>query len=258
MNAFNSAGITDSVGNPDSLSQRTQPAPHRWPVLPLILLVDLSNSMNKRGRLPALRTMLEGAVTKLREISEIRRGGELAIIGFGGAGVGALSVDGTPLEASSPIFVPLDGVDIANLKLVASGHTPIEAALELAMDVAEQRLDQLAERQRMRPNIILLTDGAPTDEPEGLPVDISASTLARLRRMEAKRRGLIFAAALADADVDTLRKIAPKSTYDYRSVDFVDAIEIVLLSSQTVCAVDGNATAQDIYASIGRAYEGRA
>lgn len=246
--AFTSQGIGDSLGG------RAEPAPHRWPVLPLILLLDLSNSMNRHGRLPALRTMLEGAVAKLREIPEIRHGGELAIIGFGGAGVCALSVDGTPLEASSPIFVPLDEVDIPNLELVACGHTPIEAALDLGMDIAEQRLEQLADRQRMRPNLILLTDGAPTDQPQGMPVEIAATTLARLRRMETARRGLIFVAALAEADVDTLRRIAPSSTYDYRSVDFVEAIEIVLLSSQTVCAVDGNATAQDIYTRIASAY----
>ena len=250
MTASRSQGIGESLG------RRAEPAPHRWPVLPLILLVDLSNSMNRYGRLEALRTTLAGAVTRLREVAEIRHGGELAIIGFGGAGVSALSIDGTPLQATSPIFVGLDEVDIGRLPLQAHGHTPIEAALELAMDVAEQRLEQLSTRQRMRPNLILLTDGAPTDEPQGLPIEISAATLARLRRMEAARRGLIFVAALAEADVETLRKIAPASTYDYRSVDFVEAIEIVLLSSQTVCAVDGNATADDIYARIRNAYGG--
>jgi uncharacterized protein YegL len=250
MSMLGSQGITDSLGD------RTQPAVHRWPVVPLILIVDLSNSMNRHGRLAALRATLERAVHQLHEIGEIRRGGELAIIGFGGAGVRALSLEGRPLDSASPIFTGLDDVDIANLELVAGGHTPLEAALNYAMDLAELRLEQLSGRERMRPNLILLTDGAPTDESRGLPVEIGSATIARLRRMEAARRGLIFAAGFAAADMDTLRSVAPASTYDYRNVDFVAAIELVLLSSQTVCTVDGTASAADIYGRIRAASEG--
>ena len=116
-----------------------------------------------------------------------RRGGELAIIAFGGGGVRPLNIGGAPSDDRASIFVPVGEVSIPSL--TAAGHTPLEHALNLAMDIVERRLDHFRDRERMRPNMIVLTDGAPTDEHLGMPVDIDRATIARLRRMELTRRG---------------------------------------------------------------------
>ena len=91
-------------------------------------------------------------------------------------------------------------------KLQAKGNTPMGAAIELALDKLEER-KSIYKRNGVpyyRPWVLLISDGAPTD-------DYSKAAL-RIRSAFANRKLSFFCIAVRNADISVLRTIAPEST----------------------------------------------
>jgi uncharacterized protein YegL len=227
------------------------PAANAATVLPLVLLVDVSNSMNLDDGAggPRIRLIVEALnrlLSQLSEIGDARRGGEVAMITFGNGGVRrtGLHRPGTP----APLGAFTDLADAHVPPLTAALATPLAEALEAAADLVEARNRQLAGQLRYRANVWLFTDGENTDE-EGYSVELPQTSIDRLRRLEDERKLLLFACALPGANQAELRRIAPSSTVPIRAVDFKRIVNLIVVSSDAV-GRNADASAQDIFRGL--------
>lgn len=151
--------------------------------LPVILLADVSGSMDAEGKIGALNQAVREMLQTFAESSELRAEIQVAVITFGDQ-----AQLHTRLQPAS---------QIAWTDLSASGSTPMGRAMELAADLIEDR-EQLPSRA-YRPTVLLVSDGQPTDAWE--------QGLARLttqgRAQKADRMALAIG---ADADEAMLRR----------------------------------------------------
>jgi uncharacterized protein YegL len=232
-------GIEESFG--------ARPAENRATRLPLLLLVDASNSMHlDAGGMPRIEVLartLERLLTELREIGDARRGGEVAMITFGDGGVRRVGLHAPGGPAPLSAFTPL--MEARLPRLTAGGATPLAAALDAAADLIEERHRQLSGQLRYRTNVWLITDGENTDE-DGYFVPLPDAPINRLRRLEDDRRALFFACALPGANREELQRIAPRTTAPVNEVDFADIVNRIVVSSSAVLRMGARST-EDIY-----------
>lgn len=211
------------IASRESPAARPEAGHQHPPVLSVVWLVDLSDSM--AGRIDVLTRTLEDTVEELR--SSLGESAEMAMIGYGGRGAWVLNIAGEP-TATSSVFVPLPDVRIP--RLVAGGHSPLDAGLNLALDVIHERGEASRGRERFRPPIVVLTDGVPRDtenryranliiltdgvvtDDEGSRASIRPETMERLRRTEAEGRARVYVVASGRPDIDALEQLAPHST----------------------------------------------
>lgn len=145
---------------------------------------------------------------------------EVAMITFGGR------------IAVPPGFVTLDR--FAPPVLAAEGDTPLGGALEVALDLVEQR--KAAYRRHgipyYRPWVFLVTDGAPTDGQRW------RAAAERIHREEAERRISFFAVGVETADFALLGRLTPPSRPPLmlRRLQFRDLFEWLSVSLQRVSA----------------------
>ena len=150
--------------------------------LPVILMADVSGSMDADGKIDALNSAVAGMQAAFAEEDDGRAEIHLAVVTFGGTA--AIHVPLTP--ASDVQWTPMQ----------ASGRTPMGAALDIVTDLIEDR-DRVPSRA-YRPTVVLVSDGIPNDEWQG--------PLKRLLGSERAAKAQRFALGIgADANHQVLR-----------------------------------------------------
>jgi len=117
--------------------------------LPVIVLADVSGSMNEEGKIEALNMAIKEMVSTFSKESRLRAEIQVGLITFGGTAQMHL-----PLVAANNVS------GFGELK--AGGVTPMGAAFDLARKLLEDK-DRIPSRA-YRPVLILLSDGQPTDD----------------------------------------------------------------------------------------------
>jgi uncharacterized protein YegL len=228
-------------------------APNQAVIMPIILLVDLSNSMNqrivlesaggegrgrdaspRRTRLDHLLEALDRLPQELRAVGDARRGGELAMVTFGGEGVEEVDLRPEPERTGpAPTFVRLVDAEIPK-RLAGLGHTPLAQALDVAVEIVRRRNRELARQPRYRANVWLITDGQNTDAETGYPAPIPESTIASLRQLERESLALFFTAVLPGGDQREIERVTPESSYRIEEADFGSITQLVSVSSRSI------------------------
>lgn len=167
-------GLPEFVDNPE-------------PRCPVILLCDTSGSMAGQP-ITALNTGIAAFRDDVFRDDTASLRVEVALVTFG------------------PVRLVRDFVTIDNFMpplLKADGVTPIGEVIEFALDLLEQRKETYKTNgiQYYRPWVLLITDGAPTDN--------WFQAAQRVRQAEMQRRLSFFAIGVEGADMNTLRQIAP-------------------------------------------------
>lgn len=222
----------------------------------IVLLLDASGSMLDEDRtadgtglgkskIDTLREALDRfLLVEMHEQSKLQTNGELAIVTFGGAGVGALDL-GVPVLPGSP-FHFVRTVTAAPTLLVGGG-TPMGAGIRHALRIIEDRKVSLADSgisHESRPNVFLLTDGKANDPRESLAEAISA-----LHAEEKAKGVLLWALGTTDADRRQMQAIANKDNYwDLPGNSLTSFLKFVSASMRHVGGRRGDENAQDIYA----------
>jgi len=152
--------------------------------LPVILLADVSGSMEVDGKIQALNHAVRDMIEVFQDESDLRAEIHVSVITFGG---------------QARMHLPLGPARNAKwTDLGASGGTPMGAAFDLARKLVE---DTVAIPGRAyRPTIVLVSDGQPT------PPDSWQAPLQAL--LDSDRGGKAFRMALAigaDADHEVLK-----------------------------------------------------
>jgi len=168
------------------------------PRCPCVLLLDTSGSMSGT-RSAVLNSALETFAEELRSDAMAAKRVEVAIVTFG------------PVQTVQH-FVTADAFQAPTL--VASGDTPMGAAIQSAVELVAER--KAAYRANgigyYRPWVLLITDGAPTD-------DVSAA-LAAIREGEASKSLIFFAVAVMEADMSRLAQISIRQPLKLRGLAF--------------------------------------
>ena len=166
----------------------TNPAPR----CPVVLLLDTSGSMSGKP-IQELRDGLHQFLTETSDDETASMSVELEIITFGGS-----------VDIATP-FAPVSNVSDAPPTLNAAGSTPMGEALQFADQElkARRRLYKNKGISSYKPWVILMTDGAPTDDWEG-PAK-SMKDLGEQRKLQYIGIGIG-----EGADFETLRQALPE------------------------------------------------
>lgn len=158
--------------------------------LPVLILADVSGSMNTDGKIQALNLAVREMVEAFKDEADLLAEIHLGVITFGG---------------QAKVHQPLVATqNVTWSDLAANGTTPMGKAFDLARELIEDR--NTVPGRAYRPTIVLVSDGKPTDEWEKSMADLLAS----------ERGGKAFRMALAigdDADTDVLQRflVDPKA-----------------------------------------------
>ena len=158
--------------------------------LPVILLADVSGSMETNGKIDALNLAIEEMLKGFTEEEQARSTIVVGIITFGGD--------------TAVVHTPMTPVgEIKWEPLVADGRTPLGHAFELALDMIEDR--DVIPGRAYRPTVILVSDGQATDEWE--------DSLERFLLAERASKTYRFSMAIGeDADMDILQAFCEDSS----------------------------------------------
>lgn len=157
-------------------------APQARP-LPVIILADVSGSMAENGKIEALNVAVKQMVESFAKESRLRADIQVGLITFGGR--------------KADLHLPLISAHAVSEveAFTAAGATPMGAAFALAKQLLEDK-DRVPARA-YRPVLVLVSDGAPTDDWE--------NPLAALKGSERAQKASRFAMAIgADADRELL------------------------------------------------------
>lgn len=169
-------------GAPTKLKGFAAPEPRP---LPVIVLADTSGSMSVNGKIDALNEALKSMILSFGRESRLRAELQVGLITFGGEAAMAH----VPLVGARRI----EGVEA----LVAQGRTPMGSAFAMARQWLEDK--DLIPSRAYRPVLVLVSDGAPTDDWE--------APLEALKASERGQKATRFAMAIgADADRAMLRQ----------------------------------------------------
>lgn len=147
--------------------------------LPVIVLADVSGSMSENGKIAVLNDALKSMIISFSKESRLRAEIQVGLITFGGE----VAKEHLPLVPANRIA----GVEAFK----AAGRTPMGSAFELACKLLEDK--QQIPSRAYRPVLVLVSDGAPTDEWE--------AALEALKSSERAQKATRFAVAIgAGAD----------------------------------------------------------
>lgn len=208
---------------------------------PLVLILDTSASMGnppERPRIDELNAALGSWIADAANDSALRGRLEIAIVTFGSAAQVLPWPDAGrtagPFRLAGDVRVPA---------LTAGGLTLMLPAIELALDLAGQRSRELRDQAipGRRPQLWLVTDGAPCDEHGERVTAADLADLARRLRAAQERTAdspgcLFYAIGVAGADAATLSALAPESTRMLSDVGFGDILRRASLSAGSVRA----------------------
>lgn len=189
--------------------------------LPVIVLADISGSMASGGKIDALNQAMRDMLAAFDNADDLRAEIHVAVITFGG---------------TARLHVPLQQAGrIRWTDMSANGGTPMGAAMSLAADLIEDR-NQIPSRA-YRPTIVLVSDGAPTD-------DLQAGFDRLTKQGRASKAHRMAMAIGADADTDMMRAFLPAAGELFVAADarrISDFFEFVTMTTTTrTRAVDPN------------------
>ena len=152
--------------------------------MPVIILADISGSMSVEGKIETLNRAIAQMITSFAEEEDVRAEIYVSVITFGKDG--------------AKIHIPLqEASKIQWNDMEAMGRTPMGDAFELVANMVEDK-DQIASRD-YHPNIILVSDGQPTDNWQ--------SVLEKLLTLPRASKALRLAMGIgADADYNVLNQ----------------------------------------------------
>ncbi|MGB4069782.1 MAG: VWA domain-containing protein [Nitrospira sp.] len=179
---------------------------------PIILVLDTSGSMQENNRIELLNKGLADFIDAAKKEDRLADSVLLTLVTFGGR------VD-APIQRQS-----LDKVTMP--KLVAVGNTPMGDAVTAAIGELELQVQELkaAGIPYTRPWIVLMSDGAPTDDWQGA-ADI-------VQRMIAEKRLTSFVFGIPPADNRVLSHFGTKGTvYSIKEHDIVELLKEWLLGT---------------------------
>lgn len=222
--------------------------------VPLILVLDTSASMgNPAGapRIEQLNAALRDWIAGAEDDPALRDRLEIAIVTFDSQvsvrewpGAGGARSPG-PFRMPGGLTPPV---------LRAAGVTLMLPAIEVALGLARQRARELHDAgiPGLRPQVWLVTDGAPSDSRgEKASADDLAAAARGIRAAEQPgddSRGCLFhAVGVGGADRATLRVLAPLSNHMLSEFHFR---EILRLASQSAGSVRSSATPEQAYAQV--------
>jgi len=151
--------------------------------LPVLLLADVSGSMDADGKIDALNTSVREMIAAFATAAEGRAEIQLGVVTFGG---------------TATLHTPLAPAAAVQWRdMTAGGGTPMGAAMTIAAELFEDR-EQIP-RKAFRPTVVLVSDGMPTDDWQ--------SGLTRLTNESRANKASRMALAIgADADEAMLRR----------------------------------------------------
>jgi uncharacterized protein YegL len=168
------------------------------PRCPCVLLLDTSGSMSGT-KIAGLNSGLDTFAEELRSDAMAAKRVEVAIVTFG------------PVQTVQH-FVTADAFQAPTL--VASGDTPMGAAIQKAIELVAER--KAAYKTNgigyYRPWVFLITDGAPTD-------NVSAATAA-IQEGEASKSLMFYAVGVTEADMSRLAHISVRQPLKLRGLSF--------------------------------------
>ena len=150
--------------------------------LPVIVLADVSGSMNADGKIQSLNQSLKEMLESFKDEDDLRAEIHVAVLTFG---------KGT-VRQHVPLAAAANAVWTDH---TAAGDTPMGAAFRAARELVEDRT--AIPGRAYRPTLVLLSDGQPTDDWKA-PLD---------ELLASERGGKAFRMALgigADADAEVL------------------------------------------------------
>lgn len=151
--------------------------------LPVIVLADVSGSMAESDKIGALNEALKSMIQSFAKESRLRAEIQVGLITFG--------INGAQEHLHVVAARRIQGVQA----LQASGPTPMGAAFQLAQQWLEDK-ERIPSRA-YRPVLVLVSDGAPTDDWQ--------APLQAFKASERAQKATRFAMAIgADADKDML------------------------------------------------------
>jgi len=173
----------------NSLESAVEFATNPDPRCPCVLLLDTSYSMSG-APIAALNDGLRAFQSDVRQDELASRRVEVAIVTFGKGGVQTVQDFVVASDLSTPM-------------LSAGGQTPMGAAIGTGLDLLRRRKDEYRANgvAYYRPWMVLITDGAPTD-------DWSAAA-GRLQAEESQGGVSFFAIGVDKANMQMLGEIAP-------------------------------------------------
>lgn len=158
--------------------------PEPRPML-VIVLADSSGSMGVDGKITVLNDAVRRMVAVFKQVRVPGCQIVMSVVAFGGSAYVHLP----PTHVHSVLWAPL----------TAGGPTPMGAAFSLASQILDD--NAVLPPRSIRPNLVLVSDGIPTDDWE--------SPLEELNGREHAKRALRFAVGIgADARSDVLKSFA--------------------------------------------------
>ncbi|AFZ46992.1 von Willebrand factor type A [Cyanobacterium stanieri PCC 7202] len=117
--------------------------------LPVIVLADVSGSMEGNGKIQALNRAIASMIDSFGEEEDVRAEIHVAVITFGGG--------------QAKIHIPMQPAeDIEWQDMQAIGRTPMGDAFRVAQQMLEDRT--IIASRDYHPTIVLVSDGIPTDD----------------------------------------------------------------------------------------------
>lgn len=157
---------------------------------------------------------------------------EFLVVTFGAGGVRVVSGDGDPSAEDGRSFVRAAALRLDPLP--AGGATPMTGAVDLAVRLLEDRRLILQTRhglQTGRPRLILISDGAPTDD-EGNPTDRWRELAERLTQWRRAARLQLFAFGVPGVDDDVMRALAtPECYFRLDELDVRRLLDLILVAT---------------------------
>jgi uncharacterized protein YegL len=153
------------------------------------LLLDTSWSMDGEP-IKQLTLGFERFCNEIKDDPLAKKRTEVVVITFGGV---------------ARVEIPFtEGRDLQPRQFTAQGGTPMGAALQLAMSEldAQKQAYKQAGLEYYRPWLIVITDGAPTDQPTFDPA------AAQLKELEARKGVAVFPIGVGQADKTQLAKLS--------------------------------------------------
>jgi uncharacterized protein YegL len=211
----------------------------------VVILADVSYSMASQTdsgltRIEALNQQLTEWVPRVR--SDSRLGDvEFAVVTFGDAGVQVVSRDrDVPDHADGGAFVPAAEFQLGPLS--ASGVTPMAAAIERAITLAQDRGRYLKQTHGVisgQPRLIMFTDGQPTDD-QGNPTDAWRAVAGRLQAFRTQRRLQFFGFGVPGVNTAVMRELVPDPDgyRELESMDFKMLLDLILLATSAADPFD--------------------
>lgn len=193
------------------------------PRCPCVLLLDTSGSMNGKP-IAELNAGLASFKEELMADNLAVKRVEVSVVTFG------------PVQVHNPFQT----ADVFNPPvLLASGSTPMGAAITEAMRLVEDRKKQYTSAgvSYYRPWVFLITDGGPTDEWHG-PASV-------LRNAVDSRKLAFFAVAVEGADMNRLSQLSPRKPLILKGLMFR---ELFSWLSNSLGAVSRSSPSQEILA----------